>query len=70
MTYPAHKSSAIVSIDSAFRGMSYTTHVALSSQKDGVYEWLWLVQVLEKKYGYTDKSQEHRQIVGNKVVRK
>ena len=56
MTYPAHKPSAIVPIDGAFRGMSYAANVALSSKKDGVHERLWLVQVLEKKYGYAYKA--------------
>lgn len=68
MTYPAHKASAIVSIDGAFSWMSYAANVTLSSKKDGVHERLWFVQVLEEKYGYTDKTQEHRQVVGDQVV--
>lgn len=58
----------MISIDGAFSGMSYAADVALSSKKDGVHQRLWLVQVLEKKYGYTDKTQKHCQVVGDKVV--
>lgn len=68
MAYPAHESSAIVPIDGAFSGMSYAADVALSPEKDGVYEGLWSVQVLEKKHGYTDKAKEHGQVIGYKVV--
>lgn len=68
VTYPAHKPSAIVSVDGALSGMSNAANVALPSKKDGVHERLWLVQVLEKKCGYTNKTQEHRQVVGDKVV--
>jgi hypothetical protein len=68
VTYPAHEPSAIVSVDGAFSGMSYTANIALSPQKDRVHERLWLVQVLEKKYGYTDETEKYRQVVGDKVV--
>ena len=68
LTYPAHEPSAIIPIDGAFASMSYAANIALSPKEDGVHERLWLVQVLEKKYGYADETKEHRQIVGDKVV--
>lgn len=48
--------------------MSHTANVALSAEKDGMHQRLWLVQVLEQKHGYADKAQEHGQVVGDKVV--
>lgn len=50
--------------------MSYTANVALSPEKDGMHERLWLVQVLEKKYRYSDETEEDCQVVGDKVVGK
>lgn len=48
--------------------MSYAANVTLSSKQDRVHEWLRFVQVLKKKYGHADETQEHCQVVGDEIV--
>lgn len=43
--------------------------IALSTQKNRVYQWLWFVQVIEQENGGGRETKEDSQIVGREVLR-
>lgn len=56
-------------MDRALPGHPDPCDIALSAQKNRVYQWLGLVQVIEQENGGGRETKEDSQVIGREVPR-
>jgi hypothetical protein len=68
-TYSSHQSSGVVPMDRTLPWHPDPCDIALSTQKNRVYQWLGLVQVIEQENGGGRETKEDSQVIGREVLR-
>ena len=67
-TYPSHESSGVVPMDPALPRHPDPCDIALSTQENGMYQGLRLVQVIEQENGGGSKTKEDGQVISHKEL--